>query len=112
MVPAMRQPTPVELREWLEGFVDGVKGRGMQLSGHCPLCEGKDDFSFNLEKGARNVSPGNPGESRPLRRRAGRTCPRPGGTAAGENPRCPLQSGNPWQWRRPPKKPRHGDRLR
>jgi len=45
-------PSPEELREWLEGFVDGVKGRGMQLSGHCPLCEGKDDFSFNLEKGA------------------------------------------------------------
>jgi phage/plasmid primase-like uncharacterized protein/biotin operon repressor len=45
-------PSPEELREWLEGFVDGVKARGMQASGHCPLCEGRDDFSFSLGKGA------------------------------------------------------------
>ena len=45
-------PSPEELREWLEGFVNGLKGRGMQLSGHCPLCGGREDLSFNLGKGA------------------------------------------------------------
>ena len=45
-------PAPEELRAWLEGFVNGLKARGMQASGHCPLCEGREDLSFSLEKGA------------------------------------------------------------
>jgi len=45
-------PDPGELREWLGGFVENLKGRGMQLSGHCPRCGGRDDFSFHLGKGA------------------------------------------------------------
>mgnify|MGYP007112882797 CR=1 FL=1 len=31
-------PSPEELREWLEGFVDGVKGRGISIGTAALFC--------------------------------------------------------------------------